>query len=131
MFAVGAFFYYNHNIWQFFVGLIFADFQKIAKSDPQKLPNSMIIEEKTREHWIPRNLIRRPTAKNRLPRKKVVLQYFNFRLRVILKHVMGLGPIYRPAGTERVKKLLWVCCICTVPSLEYIEFHGSIILWAA
>ena len=40
------FFYYNHTIWQFFAGLIFADFQKIAKS-----------------------------AKNRPPRKKVVLQY--------------------------------------------------------
>ena len=36
MFA--RFFYYNHTIWQFFAGLIFADFQKIAKSAKNRPP---------------------------------------------------------------------------------------------
>ena len=32
------FFFYNHTIWQFFAGLIFADFQKIAKSAKNRPP---------------------------------------------------------------------------------------------
>ena len=38
MFAVRVFLYYNHTIWQFFAGLIFADFQNIAKSAQNRPP---------------------------------------------------------------------------------------------
>ena len=67
----------------------FRDFLKIRENQtPGKLPNSMIIVEKTRE---PRTLdpaesYKAADRENRLPRKKVVLQYMYVVMSLHAKH---------------------------------------------